>query len=568
MINPDGWRVEKIAVIGAGIVGVPMAALLAKAKIHQGTDSWARVVIIQRNSRTSGWKVDALNSGKSPIGGIEPELDKIVMEAVSEGLLRASHDFSEVTDADVILICVQTDKQDLRPDYGPLFEAMKNVSNALIRRPPLRAPLIIFESTLAPTSMASLIKDYFAKHGLLDGKEIMLGNSPNRVMPGHLVQRIRESDKIIGGLRSEPPKLIKALYSTIVLEGTLHLTNSLTAEFVKTLENAYRDVRIAYSTEIARYCDANDIDFYEVRERVNKNLNRSDHSTEHPTAVPTGAILIPTIGVGGHCLPKDGILLLWKMIEAGENIETSLILESRRINDESPAEAIHLMERSFGEISGRSIALLGTAYKFNSGDTRNSPTLALAQLLLKKGCSVSLHDPYVRSDDQNLAKFNLQPLFTNDTEKALFSADFVVFCTSHRLYSEEISRILRFAPNLKGIFDGCNAFRNVDFSQRKFAFSGIGKGRSQPPEDFVNFVYGGFLAVEKGFANEVQSLINFLNKKYVTDDFNRLNFSEIQRLARTCLTGCDITNPGPVDAFPIYKKFIPRLVKRAQEISH
>jgi len=567
MINLNSWRVEKIAVVGAGIVGVPMAALLAKARIQQGTESPARVVIIQRNSRTSGWKVNAINSGKCPIGGLEPDLDQIVKETVTEGLLRASDNFSEVSDADVILICVQTDKEGFRPDYGPLSEALENISVGLQNRPPQKTPLIILESTLAPTSMGTFVREYFAKYGLLDRKAIMLGNSPNRVMPGHLVERIRTSDKIIGGLSPESPKLIERLYSEIVREGTLHLTNSLTAELVKTLENAYRDVRIAYSAEIARYCDFYDIDFYEVRNWVNEKLSKTDNSTLDPNAVPTGAILIPTIGVGGHCLPKDGILLLWRMIGAGESMNASLILESRRINDESPAEAIRLMERSFGPLAGKSIALMGTAYRFNSEDTRNSPTLALAQLLLKKDCRVSLHDPYVRPDDQNLIKFGLEQLFTNDMEKALFSADYAVFCTAHKLYSEEKRQILRFTPNLRGVFDGCHVFGNIDLCQKSLTFAGIGKGRSKSPEDFSNFVYRWFLTIEKGFANEIQNLIDFLNKKYVSDDFNRIDFYEVQRLARTCLTGCDIANPGPLDASPAYKKYMPRLVKRAQEVS-
>jgi UDP-N-acetyl-D-mannosaminuronate dehydrogenase len=197
MSNADSWCVNKIAVVGPGIVGMPMAALLAHSRICQGSDKPAQVVVIQRNSKNSGWKVGAINEGRSPIGGIEPDLDKIVRESVAAGTLRASHDYEEVGDADVILICVQTDKKGLEPDYGPLFEALGNIANALQNKPADKVPLIIVESTLAPSTVATVIKDHFAGCGLQEGRDILLGNSPNRVMPGRLVERVAISDKIV-----------------------------------------------------------------------------------------------------------------------------------------------------------------------------------------------------------------------------------------------------------------------------------------------------------------------------------------------------------------------------------
>ena len=109
-VNFDNWRVSKIGVIGPGIVGMPMAALLAHAKVKIGQNDPAKVVIVQRNSVTSGWKVEAINQGKSVIGGIEPSLDRIVEESVRDGILSASYHYSDLRDADVILVCVQTDK--------------------------------------------------------------------------------------------------------------------------------------------------------------------------------------------------------------------------------------------------------------------------------------------------------------------------------------------------------------------------------------------------------------------------------------------------------------------------
>ena len=557
------WRVEKIAVVGAGIVGIPMAAVLARARICQGSDNPSHVVVIQRNSPTSGWKVDAINAGKSPIGGIEPELDRIVANVVKKGLLSASHDYSELSDADVILVCVQTDKQGFSPDYAPMFEALARISPIIQKKQDEKYPLIVIESTLAPSSMLTLIREQFAQCGLEDGQDILLGNSPNRVMPGHLVERIISSDKIIGGLNPVTPKFIQALYSKIVTKGNLYLTNCMTAEIVKTLENAYRDVRIAFTAEVGRYCDAHNIDFYLVRERVNSRLSWSDVASENLNTVPSGGLLIPTIGVGGHCLPKDGVLLLWRQIEAGEDMSRSLILEARRINDESPNETILLAEKHFGNLSGQSISLMGTAYRFNSEDTRNSPTLALAKLLLRKGCKVTMHDPFVKIDDQNLLRFDLQKYFTQDLDRALEDSDFLIFCTAHKIYQDEINHIMRSSGSLKGIFDGCNFF-NPDFTGKPLKFSGIGKGKNPPKDEFIDFVYESFRAIEQGFANEIQRFINFANERYAMDDFNRVDFSEVQQIAGTCITGCRLVDPGPIIRISDSVGLSSRLVKCAE----
>ena len=303
-INPETWKISKIAVIGPGIVGMPMAAMLANARIKIGTDKPARVLVVQRNSPTSGWKVAAINSGVSVIGGIEPDLDRLVRETVAEGLLGATHDFSQLTDADVILICIQTDKDGLRPDYGPMLAGLTDVAKALISKPAGKVPLLIFESTLAPSSMSTLIRDHFAKYGLEEGRDILLGNSPNRVMPGRLVERVADSDKLIGGLSPVTPVVIKKLYAHIVTKGVLHCTNSLTAEIVKTLENAYRDVRIAYAAEIVRYCDANGVDFYQVRDQVNQRLAQSDKASGDPNAVPSGGLWCRRSGSVATACPR------------------------------------------------------------------------------------------------------------------------------------------------------------------------------------------------------------------------------------------------------------------------
>ena len=148
-------------------------------------------------------------------------------------------------------------------------------------------------------------------------------------------------------------------------------------------------------------------------------MSQSDNATNDPNAVPSGGLLIPMLGVGGHCLPKDGILLWWRNMQKGNDTSASLILASRLINDDSPAYTFKQAEKKFGNLRDKKIALLGVAYRFNSEDTRNSPTLTLANYLRDNNVEYIMHDPYVKADDQNLLKYNQQDHITQDINKAL-----------------------------------------------------------------------------------------------------------------------------------------------------
>ena len=208
-LNASGreWRVKKIGVIGPGIVGTP------NGRPPGSRRRWGRRSSGGRRGPTplptSGWKVDAINQGESPIGGVEPDLSHLIADGVRNGMLRATHDYGELRDADVILVCVQTDKAGLAPDYGPLFDALSRLGEALQARPEGHVPLVILESTLAPSSMATVIRDHFSAFGLEEGRDVLLGNSPNRVMPGRLVERVVTSDKIAGGLHRLTGEMIQ-----------------------------------------------------------------------------------------------------------------------------------------------------------------------------------------------------------------------------------------------------------------------------------------------------------------------------------------------------------------------
>jgi nucleotide sugar dehydrogenase len=374
---------------------------------------------------------------------------------------------------------------------------------------------------------------------------------------------VARADKLVAGLHPDTPALIARLYSRIVTNGTLHQTNSMTAEVVKTLENAYRDVRIACAAEVVRFCDARGIDFFALRDAVNARLSATDRASLDPTAVPVGDLLVPVLGVGGHCLPKDGVLLWWRRLRAGDpEAVRSLILESRRVNDESPAATLSLADRSIRDLHDRRVALLGVAYRGDSEDTRNSPTLALATLLLDRHCSVILHDPHVKPGDANLVRTGLAPHFTRDLLQALAGADVVFACAPHRAYLDRRDTIAA-APAMRAFVDACHLVGPEGIADRGVTYCGIGRGTKAPAAALVDFVVAGFRAVERGVAREVAATAEFLNARHAATPFQRVEFAEVRRLAATCTTGCAIAEALPPEPVAPYEGFLPRLVALA-----
>ena len=302
------------------------------------------------------------------------------------------------------------------------------------------------------------------------------------------------------------------------------------------------------------------------RDRSGPATCRADGASNDPNVVPSGGLLIPMLGVGGHCLPKDGILLWWRNIQKGNDTSSSLILGSRLINDASPSYTFNQSEKVFGNLRKKKIALLGVAYRFNSEDTRNSPTLSLANYLRDNNVNYIMHDPYVKFGDQNILKFEQEDHFTQDIDKALEFADYVFVCSAHKEYISNFDKIAS-RKNIKGIVDACNIYSRQQFINRQVKYSGIGRGMTEPTSDFIDFVYKSFRVVEKALAAELLGLINFYNENYAFDDFNKVKFADVQRFARTCSTGCVISDPDMVENVPVYNGFSSLLAQKALMIT-
>ncbi len=447
--------VTKIVVIGMGYVGIPAAALLADVDGHNVTG-------LQRRSKRSGWKIDVLNSGKSPFEGDEPGLDELIAKVVAKGTFRVTDDLEVLRDADIILIDVQTptDSQNM-PRYDSLREVSANIGQRI-----KKGALVIVESTVAPGTTQNVVQKIIEREsGLKGGEDFDLAFSYERVMPGKLIEYIVNMPRVVGGITPQSTQRAYELYSKIVKK-EISTTDTLGAELCKTIENAYRDVNIAFANEMALVCESLGVDVYELIRLINARDDRMMH--------------IPGAGVGGHCLPKDPWLLRYGLYEYGTwKVEPEFIALARRVNNHMPIHMSDLIENALRargmSIQDATVTVLGAAYLENSDDTRNSPAATLIGSLLAKGAEVVLHDPYVREWDLG------QQEIEHDLEKAVTGSDCIALVTKHKEYFSIDFAELKGLMRTPVVVDGRNVFDRETVEGKGFEYRAIGKAGIKRP---------------------------------------------------------------------------------------
>ena len=356
----------KLAVIGLGYVGLPVACLFAEA----GFDVVGVDVKVER--------VAKINAGISPIEGQEPGLADLLQAVVASGRLRATTAYQALQDREIVLISVETP---VDGDHKPRYVALKHVLQDLGAVLKVGA-LVIVESTIAPGTMVHVVQPLLEQASELQlNTGFYLGHCPERVMPGKLLANLRTVSRVCGGETLETAETMMALYRHVV-QAELDPADCVTAELVKTTENAYRDVNIAFANEVALICEAVGGDVWQVRELVNKSPGRN--------------MLYPGAGVGGHCITKDPWLLAY---EAGDKVPIRLIPAARAVNDGMPLHILKLLIHALRDVDKKldraRILVLGYAYLENSDDTRNSPSEVLVTGLQSWGAEVVVHDLFV-----------------------------------------------------------------------------------------------------------------------------------------------------------------------------
>jgi UDP-N-acetyl-D-mannosaminuronic acid dehydrogenase len=455
-----------IVVIGMGYVGVPCAALLADVPGFNVTG-------VQRRSQRSGWKIECLNEGQSPFEGDEPGLaDLIRRVALERKTFRVTDDVAVCADADAILIDVQTPSDGTsQPRYESLLEVSAQVGRHL-----QQGTLVIIESTVAPGTIMNVVHPILEREsGLRAGPGFYLAFSYERVMPGRLLEYITDFPRVVGGLDEHSTHQAVALYQHIV-RGEITPTHVLTAEMAKVVENAYRDVNIAFANEVALACERMGVDVYEVRELINARPDRNMH--------------LPGAGVGGHCLPKDSWLFNYGLETFGRPAtrrsgrwadRLQLIRLAREINDAMPEHMLALAEGALAELGRKmadsKVAVLGAAYLENADDARNTPAAALARLLTLSGADVVAHDPFVREQEwQRAMGPGTKVSLTDDLWEAVRGADCAALVTKHSEYLQLDLRKLAEAMRTRVLVDGRNAFDPAECANAGFVVRVVGKG--------------------------------------------------------------------------------------------
>ncbi len=440
----------KIAVIGMGYVGIPAAALLAEVPGHDVTG-------IQRRSLRSGWKIEALNSGKSPFEGDEPGLNDLIARVVKKGTFRVTDDYSVIGKMNVVLLDVQTPTDG--PDHQPLYESLKEVSRQ-VGKYMKKGVLVITESTVAPGTTQHIVQPILEEEsGLKAGPDFSLAYSYERVMPGKLIDYIVNLPRIVGGIDKRSEERAVRLYKTIVKK-EIHSTDVLTAETSKTMENAYRDVNIAFANEMAMIAEKLGVDVFEIQKLVNSRSERHMH--------------LPGAGVGGHCLPKDTWLLRYGLRKyAAPTMETEFVCLARKVNDLMPLHMVELIGNALEEkgltFEKARLAVLGVAYLEDSDDTRNTPAYRLISELESRGVKLIAHDPHVRQFPE--------AELTRDLDAALKGADCAVIVTKHRPYFKLDLKKVKALMKTPILIDGRNVLDKAKVEAAGFIYRGVGKGK-------------------------------------------------------------------------------------------
>ena len=413
-----------VGVVGLGYVGLPLAVEKAKAGFRT----------IGFDVQTS--KVELVNAGKNYIGDV---VDSDLSELVKAGTLSATTDFSFIKDVDFVAICVPTPLDEhQQPDISYVRASTEAVAQYLTRD-----TMVVLESTTYPGTTEELIRPLLEQgSGLKSGEDFYLGFSPERVDPGNLIYKTKNTPKVVGAIGKDATEVIAAMYRA-VLEGDVHEVSSpAVAEMEKILENTYRNINIGLVNELTMLCNRMGISMWEV----------IDAAKTKPYGFQA---FYPGPGLGGHCIPLDPYYLSWKAREYG--FHTSMIESSMMINDRMPEYCVEragkILNRAEKSLKGSKVLVLGVSYKQDIDDYRESPALRVIEVLEREGAKVEYYDPWV---SEYRYKGETVKGLPELTAEILESADLVMVTAAHT--NVDYAFVQRHA---KAVFDTKNAMKSI-----------------------------------------------------------------------------------------------------------
>ncbi len=413
-----------VGVVGLGYVGLPLAVEKAKAGFKTiGFD-------------VQDEKVRLVNEGHNYIGDV---VDSDLKQLVDAKMLTATTDFSFVKDVDFIAICVPTPLDaHQQPDISYVKSSTEAISKYLTK-----GTMVVLESTTYPGTTEELIKPILEEgSGLKCGEDFYLGFSPERVDPGNLIYKTKNTPKVVGAIGADATEVIATMYRA-VLEGDVYEVSSpAVAEMEKILENTYRNINIGLVNELTMLCHRLGISMWEV----------VDAAKTKPYGFQA---FYPGPGLGGHCIPLDPYYLSWKAREYG--FHTSMIESSMMINDQMPEycvdRASKILNRYAKAMNGAKVLVLGVAYKQDIDDYRESPALRVIEVLKREKAVVDYYDPWIAEYKYKGQKYQgLKEI----TPEIVAGYDLVMITAAHSNVDYDMIQ-----KNAIAIFDTKNVMKNI-----------------------------------------------------------------------------------------------------------
>lgn len=415
----------KVGVVGLGYVGLPLAVEKAKAGFETvGFD-------VQPE------KVEMVNNGKNYIGDV---VDSDLSNLVEEGILSATSDFSFIKDCDFVAICVPTPLDaHQQPDISYVKDSSIEIAKYLKKE-----SIVVLESTTYPGTTEELVKPILEEgSGLKCGEDFYLGFSPERVDPGNLIYKTKNTPKVVGGIGQDATEVIVEMYKAVLDGDVQSVSSPAVAEMSKILENTYRNVNIGLVNELAILCDKMNINIWEVIEAAKTK--------------PYGfQAFYPGPGLGGHCIPLDPYYLSWKAREYG--FHTSMIESSMMINDKMPEYVVERSSKMLNKfkkaLNGAKVLILGVAYKQDIDDYRESPAIRVIEEFKKFDSEIEYYDPYILNyKHQGATYYGINEI----NEEIISKYDLVVVTTAHTNVDYEMVQ-----RSAKAIFDTKNVMKYIN----------------------------------------------------------------------------------------------------------
>ena len=414
-----------VGVVGLGYVGLPLAVEKAKAGFKTiGFD-------------VQDEKVNLVNEGHNYIGDV---VDSDLKELVENKMLTATTDFSFVKDVDFVAICVPTP---LDAHQQPGISYVKSSTEA-ISKYLTKGTMVVLESTTYPGTTEELIKPILEEgSGLKCGEDFYLGFSPERVDPGNLIYKTKNTPKVVGAIGKDATEVIATMYRA-VLEGDVYEVSSpAIAEMEKILENTYRNINIGLVNELTMLCNKLGISMWEV----------VDAAKTKPYGFQA---FYPGPGLGGHCIPLDPYYLSWKAREYG--FHTSMIESSMMINDQMPEYCVEraskILNRHAKAMNGAKVLVVGVAYKQDIDDYRESPALRVIEVLKREMANVEFYDPWI---SEYKYKGEKHQGLKEISPEIIASYDLIMITAAHTNVDYDMIQ-----KNAAAIFDTKNVMKNIE----------------------------------------------------------------------------------------------------------